>query len=201
MLFRQSEKRASDEAFVKLPTKPTRLHSIATLSRGNAFRGSFEAGPANYQFTYTPAKASIAGGRLHLQGRVIVTDARGQARARENVKATLLTTQGGIGTAPTRPGNPASGAPANNLPEIESTGVSSFTGVLYLELEPLRGGALGVAADLGRVQLNVRFAPLDDAERALQAAYSSVVDSTYGKSNASVAANAVNELNKLLAAH
>ena len=65
---------------------------------------------------------------------------------------------------------------------------------------PLSGSALGVAAELGRVQLNVRFAPVDDAERALQAAYSSVVDSLHGKSDARATANSIDELNKLLAA-
>jgi hypothetical protein len=200
MLFRQSEKRNSDEPFVKLPSHESRVHAIAAMSRGKGFKGSFEVGGSSYAFTYAPARASIVDRRLQLQGRLAVKGARGQTRARDQVRATLIATQGGIGAAPTRPGNPASGAPASNLPDVESTGVSSFTGVLYLQLEPLSGSALGVAADLGRVQLNVRFAPVDDRERALQAAYSSVVDSLHGKSDARATANSIDELNKLLAA-
>jgi hypothetical protein len=198
MLFRQSEKRDSDEALLKLPSQPTRVHSIPAVLRGKQFKGSFEVGGSRYEFSYAPAKASTVGRRLQLQGRATVKDARGQARTRDQVRAMLIATQGGIGTAPTRPGNPASGAPASNLPEVESTGGTSFTGVLYLELEPLSDNALGVAADLRRVQLNVRFAPIDDSERALQAAYSSIVESLHGKSDTSAAATAVNELNKLL---
>ena len=198
MLFRQSEKRDSDEALLKLPSQPTRVHSIPAVLRGKQFKGSFEVVGSRYEFSYAPAKASTVGRSLQLQGRATVKDARGQARTQDHVRATLIATQAGIGTAPTRPGNPASGAPASNLPEVESTGVTSFTGVLYLELEPLSDNALGVAADLRRVQLNVRFAPIDDSERALQAAYSSIVESLHGKSDTSAAATAVNELNKLL---
>ncbi|HJZ69538.1 MAG TPA: hypothetical protein VKF81_15545 [Blastocatellia bacterium] len=200
MLFRQSEKKDSDEGLLKLPSQPSRVHSIAAMSRRKEFKGSFEVGSSSYTFTYAPAKASIIGRRLQLQGHLAVKDAGGQTRTRDPIRATLVATQGGIGAAPTRPGNPASGAPASNLPDVESTGVSSFTGVLYLELEPLSGNPLGVSGDLARVQLNVRFAPVDDSERALQAAYSSIIASLHGKNDAKATANAIDELNKLLAA-
>lgn len=200
MLFRQSEKRDGDEALLKLPSQATRVHSIPAVLRGKQFKGSFEVGGSSYQFIYAPAKASIANSRLQLLGPATLKDARGQTRTRDQVRATLIATQGGIGAAPTRPGNPASGAPASNLQEVESTGATSFTGVLYLQLEQLSGGAPTMAADLDRVQLNVRFAPIDDSERALQAAYSSIVASLHGKSDVNTAADAVGELNKLLAA-
>jgi hypothetical protein len=38
-----------------------------------------------------------------------------------------------------------------------------------------------VNGDLGRLQLNVRFAPVNDRERALQAVYSSIVEGFFGK--------------------
>jgi hypothetical protein len=87
------------------------------------------------------------------------------------------------------------------LPEVESTGPLSFCGAMYFHLEPLDGSALGVAADLGRVQLNVRLAPVDNSGRALQGVYSSIVDALYGKqADTRMASDAVGELNKALAA-
>ena len=51
-----------------------------------------------------------------------------------------------------------------------------------------------------QLQLNVRLAPLNDAERGLQGAFSSIVDVLYGKQVDGTAAEvAVSELNKLLA--
>jgi hypothetical protein len=70
---------------------------------------------------------------------------------------------------------------------------------MYIHFERLVGNALGVPADLSRVQLNARFAPLDDGERMVQAVYSSIVTALYGKPpDAASAASAVSELNKLL---
>jgi hypothetical protein len=92
-------------------------------------------------------------------------------------------------------------AKAETLPEVESTGALSFCGAMYFQLEPLTGSALGVNADLGRVQLNVRLAPVDDKARALQGAYSSAVDALYSKeADARMASEVIGELNKLLAA-
>jgi hypothetical protein len=52
-----------------------------------------------------------------------------------------------------------------------------------------------------QLQLNVRLAPVSDAERALQAAFSSIVDALYGNQvDESGAAAAIGELNKLLSA-
>jgi hypothetical protein len=71
---------------------------------------------------------------------------------------------------------------------------------MYIHFEPLTGSALGVAGDLSRVQLNARFAPVNDAERAIQAAYSSIIDALYGKqADEGAAAIETSELNKLLA--
>jgi len=52
---------------------------------------------------------------------------------------------------------------------------------MYVHFEPLGGSAFGVAADLSRVQLNARLAPLNDSERALQGAYSWIIAALYGK--------------------
>lgn len=201
MLFRQSDKKDSDEGLRKLPPREARLHSIPALARGRRFNGSFSVGGMNYESSYAPAKVSVVGRRLQFQGRLTVKDSRGQTRTRDQVRATLVGTQGGIGAAPTRPGNQASGATASSdLPDVESTGATSFCGVMYLHFEPLVGNALGVPADLSRVQLTARFAPLDDAERTLQGVYSSIVNALYGKQpDATAAAVAVSELNAILA--
>ncbi|MEK6405787.1 MAG: hypothetical protein AABN34_02360 [Acidobacteriota bacterium] len=201
MLFRQSEKKNSDEGLLKLPSRTPRLHSVPARLRGRQFKGSFEVGGSSYELTYAPARASVAGRRLQLQGRLTVKDSRGQTRTGERVRATVVGTQGGIGTAPPRRQEHTSVATATpQLPEVESTGPASFCGVMYIHFEPLAGSALGVAADLSRVQLNARLGPVNDSERALQGAYSSIVDALYGKKvDASAAAVETSELNKLLA--
>lgn len=200
MLFRQSDKKDSDEGLRKLPPREARLHSIPALARGRRFDGSFSVAGMNYEFSYAPARVSVVGRRLQFQGRLTVKDSRGQTRTRDQVRATLVGTQGGIGAAPARPGNQASGATASSdLPDVESTGATSFCGVMYVHFERLDGKLLAVPADMSRVQLNARFAPLDDAERAIQGVYSSIVNALYGKQpDATAAASAVSELNAIL---
>lgn len=220
MLFGQTKK----------PSNKTgaRVYSIAALVKGNNFAGSFDVAGASYRFTYTQTKAVLAGRRLLLEGRLTVTDAQGRARTRERVRALLASTQGGIGTAPIRaqvlvggvqsstaatsgqqqqiagegarsgqkPGEPATSPKL----EIDSTGPLSFCGAMYFQLEPLDGRALGVQADLTRVQMNVRIAPGDEKSRALQGVYSAIADALYGKeADNRLAAIAVGELNRILA--
>jgi len=86
------------------------------------------------------------------------------------------------------------------LPATENTGPTSFCGVLYFHFEPLDARALGVPADLSRVQINVRLAPLDDTARALHGLYCYVVDALYGKqTDERLAAAAIREINRVLA--
>lgn len=200
MLFSQSEKKDGDQGLIKLSSGEPRIHSIPARARGRRFDGSLSAGAMNYEVSYAPAKVSVAGGRLQLEGRLTVKDSRGQSRVRDRVRGTLVGTQGGIGTPPSRPGNPTSSATASSdLPDVESTGTSSFCGVMYIRFEPLAGRLLGVAADMSRVQLNARLAPVDDLERTLQAIYSSIVNSLHGNQPDTPATqSAIAELNKVL---
>jgi hypothetical protein len=70
---------------------------------------------------------------------------------------------------------------------------------MYVHFERLAGKLLAVPADMSRVQLNARFAPVADAERTLQGIYSSIVNALYGKQpDATAAASAVSELNAIL---
>jgi hypothetical protein len=189
----------------KAGVKAAKLHSIAAVMRGRKFEGSFDSGGVGYRFSYQPVKATITGRKLELIGNLTVNaggaNGRVPSRNLQNVKATLISTQGGIGAAPPRkklPPDPAT--PRADLPVVESTGSLSFCGVLYFKLAPLESRALGVPGDMSRLQLNVRLAPRNEAERALQGAYSSIVDALYGKqADASEAAVAAGELNKLLA--
>src|SRR5713226_6284749 len=99
MLFRLSEKKGADDELRKLASRAAQLHSIPAISRGRQFKGRFELNGASYEVAFVTGKASIAGRRLHLRGRLTVKDARGQTRSRDNVRGTLVGTQGGIGTA------------------------------------------------------------------------------------------------------
>ncbi|HTG15073.1 MAG TPA: hypothetical protein VK747_07370, partial [Blastocatellia bacterium] len=169
-------------------------------------QGNFDIAGINYSFTYSPAKAAVAGRKLELSGGFTVIDGRTNARvpphSLNNVRAVLISAQGGIGAAPSRTNLPADISTARpDLPVVESTGALSFCGALYFKLSSLDGRSLGVPADINPLQLNVRLAPTDDAERNLQGVYSSIVDALYVKNTDNRAAAAhVNLLNKLLSA-
>src|ERR1044072_6191288 len=72
-----------------------KLHSIAGLLKERRFDGSFEIAGSNYQFTYAPSKAEVAGRKLQLRGRLTVTDSRGQSLAKDDMRAVLVSSQGG----------------------------------------------------------------------------------------------------------
>jgi len=87
-----------------------------------------------------------------------------------------------------------------SLPVTENTGPTSYCGVLYFHFAPLDAGALGVTADLTKVQLNVRLEPLDDTARTLHGLYCYVVDALYGeRADEKLAAAAISELNRVFA--
>ncbi len=194
-MFGSGQKRAA----AKTGAKRAKLHSIAAMMRGRSFAGRFDVAGVTHGFTYSPAKATVTGNKLQLTGDLVVVNLP-PSRPRD-VRATLMAAQGGIGTAPLRKQLPSDTSTAHpDLPVVESTGSLSFCGVLYFKLAPLDGRALGVPADMSQIQMNVRLAPVNDAERELQGAFSSVVDALYGKDvDGSAAEAAVSELNKLLA--
>jgi len=199
-MFGFGQKRAAAQT----GAKPVKLHSIAGMLKGRTFAGSFGVAGRNYNFEFTPTRAAASANKLELTGSMLITDPRSNAgaspRSAGNVKATLLAAQGGIGTAPARAKLPSDVSTAHpDLPVVESTGSLSFSGALYFKLAQVDGRALGVPADLRQLQLNVRLAPVSDVERALQGAFSSVVDALYGaKVDSNGAKESVEELNKLL---
>jgi hypothetical protein len=199
-MFGRAQKRAKAK-----PHAP-KVHSIAARMRERSFEGGFDIAGINYSFTYSPARAAVAGRKLELFGVLTVIDGRPNARvpphSLNNVRAVLVSAQGGIGAAPTRTNLPVDISTAKpDLPVVESTGSLSFCGALYFKLSSLDGRSLGVPADLSPLQLNVRLAPTNDAERNLQGVYSSIVDALYGKNADNRAAAAhMSLLNKLLTA-
>lgn len=179
--------------------RQTKLHSIPAMMRDRSFAGRFDVSGVTYKFKYAPSKASLSDGKLMLEGKFSIG---GGAKARaSDVKATLLAAQGGIGNAPPRQKLPPEITAAKpDLPVVESTGSLSFAGVLYFKLSAVNARTLGIPADMTQVQLNVRIAPVSEVERSLQAAFSSVVDSAYGKEvDRSGSEEAVRALNTLLA--
>lgn len=196
-----AQRRASSRA----GGKSVKLHSIAAMLRGQSFAGNFEAGGVPYSFTYDPRTSSLIGRRLQLNGGLTVIDARPNARVPphsvNNVRATLVSAQSGLGTAPQRKKLPDDLSPIRpDLPVVESTGALSFCGVLYFKLSPLDARALGVRAVMSPLQLNVRLAPVNDAERNLQGVFSSIVDALFRKQlDIRAASDHLRDLNKILA--
>jgi hypothetical protein len=178
------------------------LHSIAGMLRARRIEGGFETGGNKYNFIYSPTRAVLSGNQLQLTGSLEIKSSNAPApRSVDNVKATLIAIQGGIGNPPQREKLPSDVSTKHpDLPIVESTGSISFSGVLYFKLSPLDDRALGIPVDMRQVQLNVRLAPVSDTERALQADFSSIADALYGKQpDPKWAESALSDLNKHLA--
>src|SRR5260370_19092829 len=191
-----------------------KIHSIAALPRGRDFGGSFNLASATYTFRYTPSSAEIAEHKLRLLGGLTITDPRGRPHSQDRVRAVLAATQGGAGAGPSRRQIGAAGADrraqaiqqprvggsgeTRSLPRTDNTGSTSFVGVMYFHLDPLDGGRLGVAADLSRVQLNVRLWATDELARNLQDLYSQLIEALHVEPVKTEAARALlAELNRL----
>ncbi len=179
-----------------------KLHSVHSLLIGREFLGEIEAGRNKLRFTYSPASIALADGKIHLTGRFTVKSA-GQAHKAENVKATLLGTQGGIQAAPPIPtgaSDPMLGAVrSGDLPVTDATGTRAYVGVMYFKLSPMNGASLGAPFDLSELQLNVRLNPQDETARALQFWYSVAVRAVLGESKDSeLASRSLSEINALL---
>ncbi len=179
-----------------------KLHSVHSLLIGREFSGEIEAGKAKQRFTYSPSSVALAEGKIELSGRFAVKSA-GQTRSAENIKATLLGTQGGIQAAPPIPSgasDPMLGAVrSGDLPITDATGSRAYVGVMYFSLSPMDGTKLGVPFDLSGVQLNTRLNPQDGTARALQFWFSVAVRTVMGESlDGSLASRSLSEINKLL---
>ena len=224
--MRQEKKRNETPGWQAAPSAPSaknapppqpsrRLYSVAGMLQSRKFEGRFNARGETYRFSYAPASASIAGGKLELIGELSVRGSSGAARTAERVRATLLATQGAVASPPPRrqapevmasdpeqeqvqvrapelgPGSDNTQRTSTAMtPVTESTGLHAHVGVLYLRLSKLDGAALGVPVDLGSVQLNARLAPESDPDRDLVWLYSDLVSTLYGAKPDPAAASA-----------
>jgi len=223
----QVEKKSSQRQPVRRQAGARRIYSIAAWPKQRSFDGGLKLGGRDYEFSYTPTRAEAVKNLLQLTGRLAVVDSRGRVRTLDAVRATLANTQGGVGTAPIRRQIIATEAPIGaqitsqqkqqvagetekqpaarqneqargSLPVTENTGPTSYCGVLYFHFAPLDSAALGVQADLSRVQLNVRLETRDDTARTLHGLYCYVVDALYSqRADEKLAAAAIKELNRI----
>ena len=194
-MFKQAKKTPS--------TTRRKLHSIHSLLIGREFIGEIEVAKAKHSFTFSPSSATVLNGKLELVGRFTVKSPAGQIRKSENVKATLLATQGGLATAPQVPtGIEATllgKIPTDGLPATEATAGRGYVGVMYFRLSPLNGSILGLPFDLGAVQLNGRLNPGDKIAGSLQFWYSVAVRAIYDQTpDENLASQSVSQINQLL---
>jgi len=85
------------------PQPRTKLYSVAGLMNERAFAGDFNARGTAYNFQFEPTSAALNDKRqLELTGRFVVSTRRGTSRVMPDARATLIATQGGIGSSPTR---------------------------------------------------------------------------------------------------
>ena len=185
----------------KKSTAMRKLHSIHSLLIGREFTGEIINGR---KFSYSPSSIALVGGKIELTGRFSVKSA-GQTSKADNVKATLLATQGSIQSPPPTP----DGASASMLgavqpsdkPATDATGSRASIGVMYFKLSALKGAELGLSLDLSSLQLNVRLNPPDETARALQFWFSVAVQAVMGESpDSGLAARSLGEIDKLLKA-
>lgn len=185
-----------------------KLHSVHSLLIGREFTGEIEVGKAKHRFAYSPSSVALTGGKVELTGRFTIRSAgrsAGQSRKAETVKATLLSTQGGIQAAPPTP----KGASASMLGEVspsdkpatDATGSRAYVAVVYFKLSAMDGTKLGLPFDLSAVQLNARLNPTDDTGQALQFWFSVAVRAVLGESpDGALASESLSEINRLLKA-
>jgi hypothetical protein len=79
-----------------------KLHSIHGLLRARVVDGQFEVRGQPYRFSFIPATASLSGGKLVLNGRLIVQPPQLSMRFVDSVEARLVAVQGGVGVSPVR---------------------------------------------------------------------------------------------------
>jgi len=205
-----------------------RLYSVPVWLSERSFAGGFDYASGRYALVYAPSRASTPGNELELLGRLTITDPQGRAHSRNSVRARLASIQGAIGDPPVRRRVVATGGARGNvstsqqkqqtaaesekaeqkaenrqtiasgLPVTESTGPTSFTGVMYFHLEALDGRALGVPADFSRVQLNLRLDPLDETTRTMNELYRDLIDALHVQADPNAAAAILRELNEML---
>ncbi|HEY6802849.1 MAG TPA: hypothetical protein VI306_04650 [Pyrinomonadaceae bacterium] len=80
----------------------SKLHTLHTVIRGRVFDGQFEAHGKVVRVNFVPVKAEVKDRRLVLTGKMGFTSPMQPARYVDPITATLLATQGGVGTSAVR---------------------------------------------------------------------------------------------------
>ena len=91
-----------DSQLARLTGNQRKLHSIHGLLRGRVVDGQFEVRGQPYRFSFVPATAALADGRLVLTGRLAVHSPQRIMRLVDSVEARLVAIQGGVGVSPVR---------------------------------------------------------------------------------------------------
>lgn len=99
-MLRKAENPGSQLA--RLTGNQRKLHSIHGLLRGRVVDGRFEVRGQPYRFSFVPATAALADGRLVLTGRIAVHSPQLGMRFVDSVEAHLVAVQGGVGGSPGR---------------------------------------------------------------------------------------------------
>jgi hypothetical protein len=205
-----------------------KLYSVPVWLKDRSFAGGFDSAGGKYNLVFAPSRASAPGelellGRLTItdpQGRA---RSRNSVRARlasiqggigdPPVRRRVVATGGAKGDVSTSQQKQQTAAESekagqkaeenrqpktSDLPVTESTGPTSFTGVMYFHLESLDGKTLGVPFDFSRVQLNLRLDPRDETTRTMNELYGELVDALHLRTDANAAAAILRELNQLL---
>ena len=85
------------------PQPRTRIYAVAGLMNERRFAGTFDARGTDYNFSFEPTAAALNDKRqLELTGRFVVSARRGKSFVVPEARATLVATQGGIGSSPAR---------------------------------------------------------------------------------------------------
>jgi hypothetical protein len=80
----------------------TKLHTLHAVLRGRVFDGKFEAREKTYGVVFLPNQADIIDHKLVLTGRMGFSVPQEVTRYVDDVRATLMATQGGVGVSPVR---------------------------------------------------------------------------------------------------
>jgi hypothetical protein len=182
-----------------------KLHSVHFLLAEREFRGSVELGVNRYNLAFIPATVAVINGKLEITGNVAASGKGRPTLTARNVRATLASVQAGIGTAPAAPARFESrslGPQANpDLPQTEATDSTGFAGTLYFHLSPIDRRALGIPADLSRVQMNLRLAPTSQTDRELHWLFSAASAALLGaEQDEALAREYAGEIGRMLTA-
>ncbi|HVG18942.1 MAG TPA: hypothetical protein VNI02_07800 [Blastocatellia bacterium] len=151
MIFDRVRKKSKGATGQKRRAAEPRLHSISAVLKQRDFVGSFDVAGAGYRFSYIPSKADLSGQKLQLRGRLEITDSRGGVRVKDDVRALLVSAQGGIGAAPIRR-------------QVLVGGVADSTASTSGQQQQIAGEKTGAATNKPDTSDKAKAAPLPEVE-------------------------------------